>query len=240
MALSLGDSILLDASFQKLLKLTGLPNGLPTNSNAAFSLSDALAGGQITPDAILSALAGQQVVSQQFISQQVASSDAFSVQHNGARWHFGTGTNDWASSDGSTVSFAGAIAINGSRLDLRSASFTTFTLGSVGSAVFIVDASGNLTINGALSLADFVDDSATPGPRTLNAPRGKNTIASGAASVVITNSFVTTNSQILITLEANDVTATSVKSCIPGSGMFTLTVNANATANLKFAWTVIN
>lgn len=38
-------------------------------------------------------------------------SDAFSVATNGARVHFGTGANDYASSNGTTVTFAGPIAV---------------------------------------------------------------------------------------------------------------------------------
>lgn len=37
-------------------------------------------------------------------------SDAFKVSTNGARYHIGAGTNDYCSSDGTTVTFAGAVA----------------------------------------------------------------------------------------------------------------------------------
>lgn len=115
----------------------------------------------------------------------------------------------------------------------RSAADTIRTPGS-----FTVD--GALSTAGAFNLTSYTDDSATPGPRTVNKVRGKSAIAAGASSVVITNSFCTTNSQVVCTLEANDTTATFIKSSIASGTGFTLTVNANATAALKFSWHVIN
>jgi len=38
-----------------------------------------------------------------FVSTQASGSDAFAVTTNGARWHVGTGTNDYFTSDGTTV-----------------------------------------------------------------------------------------------------------------------------------------
>lgn len=46
------------------------------------------------------------------IIAQSAGSDAVKVSNNGARIHFGSGASDYASSDGTTVTFAGPVAVN--------------------------------------------------------------------------------------------------------------------------------
>ena len=91
-----------------------------------------------------------------------------------------------------------------------------------------------------LRVTNYIDDSATAGARTVNRSRGKNAIALGAASVVITNSLVTVNSQIICNLEFVDATLTFIKAVIPAAGSFTITGNANAAADTKFSWLVIN
>lgn len=91
-----------------------------------------------------------------------------------------------------------------------------------------------------LRLTSYTDDSATTGNRTVNRLRGKNAFAIGAATLTITNSLVTANSQIICTLEFIDATLTTILTAIPASGSFVVTANANATAATKFSWTVVN
>jgi len=92
-----------------------------------------------------------------------------------------------------------------------------------------------------LRLTNYIDDSATPGDRTVNRLRGKNAFAIGATSVVITNSLVTANSQVICTLEFSDATLTSILRVIPAAGSFTVTGSGiGATAATKFSWVVIN
>ncbi len=98
---------------------------------------------------------------------------------------------------------------------------------------------GNLEVSSNLRLTDYTDDSATAGNRTVNRLRGKNSVASGAASVTITNSLVTANSMVLVTLEFVDATSVA-KACIPGAGSFVLTLVSAATLDTKFSWLVIN
>lgn len=109
-----------------------------------------------------------------------------------------------------------------------------------GSATFDVASVGNLEVGGRLRLTNYIDDSATTGNRTVNRNRGKNAFAIGASSVTITNNLVTADSHIVCTLEFVDATLTQILTCIPGSGSFVATANANATAATKFSWTVIN
>lgn len=59
------------------------------------------------------ALAGSVVTALQFVSTQASGSDGFKVTTNGARFHVGTGATDYFSSDGTTVTFAGLVAVSG-------------------------------------------------------------------------------------------------------------------------------
>lgn len=52
----------------------------------------------------IGSFAGQVITALQFVSSQAAGSDAFKALTNGARWHIGTGANDYWSSDGTTIS----------------------------------------------------------------------------------------------------------------------------------------
>lgn len=78
------------------------------------------------------------------------------------------------------------------------------------------------------------------GAVTINKPAGSVNIALGAASVVVTNSLVTANSVVLVQLAFNDATLTSIKCVVSAAGSFTITGNANATAQTKVNFLVIN
>lgn len=99
---------------------------------------------------------------------------------------------------------------------------------------------GDLEVQTNLRLTSYTDDSATPGNRTVNKLRGKNSFAIGANAVTVTNSLVTANSQVVATLEFVDATLTTILTVIPAAGSFVITANANATAATKFSWCVIN
>lgn len=98
---------------------------------------------------------------------------------------------------------------------------------------------GTTLFNGAIT-ADTTDSSGTPGAATINKPSGKVAIAIGQSSVVVTNSLVTAASTVLAVLQFVDATATQILSVVPGSGSFTITANANATAATKVAFLVVN
>lgn len=99
---------------------------------------------------------------------------------------------------------------------------------------------GNLEVQTTLRCTNYIDDSGATGNRTVNRMRGKNAFAIGAAAVTITNSLVTANSTVLVSLEFIDATLTTILTVIPGAGSFVVTANANATAATKFSWVVIN
>lgn len=79
----------------------------------------------------------------------------------------------------------------------------------------------------------------TTGAQTIDKPAGSVNFAAGASSLVVTNSLVTTSSIILPVLQTNDATA-RIANVVPGSGSFTINLTANATAETKCAFVVIN
>jgi hypothetical protein len=81
------------------------------------------------------------------------------------------------------------------------------------------------------------DSSASPGAQTADRAIGKNAIAAGASSVVVTNNLVTAASVILITPHARDATCKELIA-VPAAGSFTVSGSANATAALAFSWEV--
>lgn len=96
----------------------------------------------------------------------------------------------------------------------------------------------NLYLTGAV-VQNGTDSTASPGAATINKPLGKSAIASGASSVVITNNTVVAASVILITPVDADATCTGLRVSSTGSGTFTVSCAANATATTKFNWSAI-
>lgn len=79
----------------------------------------------------------------------------------------------------------------------------------------------------------------TTGAQTINKPSGSVNFAAGQSSLVVTNSLVTTSSNIQATIGTNDATMHSAK-CVAGSGSFTIYPNANPTAETRVNFLVIN
>lgn len=82
-------------------------------------------------------------------------------------------------------------------------------------------------------------NSATIGAVTINNINGRCNIAAGGTSVVVTNSLVSASSNVLATIAQNDATAT-LKNVVAGSGSFTITLTAAATANTAVCFMVFN
>lgn len=87
--------------------------------------------------------------------------------------------------------------------------------------------------------ARFVDTSSTPGNATINAMRGRFSIAAASNTAVITNSFVTANSLVIPVVESADATLVAPR-CAPADGYFTFLGNAAATATCNIGFVVIN
>jgi hypothetical protein len=85
------------------------------------------------------------------------------------------------------------------------------------------------------------DSTGTPGNVTNNSPSGRASFAAAASSVVVTNSNVSANSIIQITLlGAADATLDRVVGVTVAAGSFTVIGNAAATAAKGFMFTIIN
>jgi len=113
-----------------------------------------------------------------------------------------------------------------------------------GTAAF--QSSANLTYNGSIftAKADIVVDKTitapgTTGAQTINKTTGSVNFAIAAASLVVTNSLVTTSSIILATVGTNDATMRSVQA-VAAAGSFTLYANAAATAETRVNFLVLN
>ena len=99
----------------------------------------------------------------------------------------------------------------------------------------------------AIAVADFLasmfDSTITPagttGARTINKNAGSVNFAASAASLVVTNSLVSTNSVILATVGSNDSTMKGVH-IIPAAGSFTIHGNALPTGETRVNFLVIN
>lgn len=80
----------------------------------------------------------------------------------------------------------------------------------------------------------------TAGAVTTNQMSGKAAIAAGAASVVVTHAQVVANSKITaqVSQSSADATLTSILRVTPAAGSFTITGNANATADTEVQWTI--
>lgn len=79
----------------------------------------------------------------------------------------------------------------------------------------------------------------TTGAQTINKPQGSVNFAASAASLVVTNSLVTTSSVIVASVATNDATMKDVQA-VAGSGSFTLYPNAVPTAETRVNFIVFN
>lgn len=86
---------------------------------------------------------------------------------------------------------------------------------------------------------DATDSSGSPGAATINKPSGQVAVDSGASSVVVTNSLVSTTSVVWAVLQ-DDTDALTVRSVVPASGSFTINLSGTTTAARKVGFIVFN
>lgn len=87
---------------------------------------------------------------------------------------------------------------------------------------------------------DRTDISGTPGNGTVNNQLGRAAFAAAASTVVVTDSRVTTASEIFVQLRTADATLTIARVTAQAAGNFTVTGNAAATAITAFSFLVVN
>lgn len=133
-----------------------------------------------------------------------------------------------------TLSATGALTANGANVNHSLAPTGTgnVTLGAAGTGSTTLTRLNSLTVLSA-------DTSGTPGNATINNLSGRAAFAAAGSTVVITNSTVTANSKVFVSLRAGDATLTTVR-VTPAAGSFTVTGNAAATAITIFDFLVVN
>jgi hypothetical protein len=112
---------------------------------------------------------------------------------------------------------------------------------------FWMDGNVKATVNEAsfaLNSLDFtgvnrtITAAATTGAQEINKSSGSVNFAAGATSLVVTNSLVTTNSVIFVTVATNDATFKSAQA-VAASGSFTIFADAAATAETRVNFIVM-
>lgn len=93
--------------------------------------------------------------------------------------------------------------------------------------------------DGQIALLATNTAAGTTGAQTINRPSGTVNFAAAATSLVVTNSLCTTSSIVFATIRTNDATAV-IKNVVPGSGSFTINLNAAATAETSVGFLIIN
>jgi hypothetical protein len=94
-------------------------------------------------------------------------------------------------------------------------------------------------LRGGINLNKTVTAAGTTGAQTINNPTGSVNFAAAATSLVVTNSLVTANSIIQLTVASNDATMKSAVA-VAGAGSFTIYPNANPTAETRVNFTITN
>lgn len=94
-------------------------------------------------------------------------------------------------------------------------------------------------LTGDVKTDKTITPSGTNGAQTINQTSGSVNFAIGATSLVVTNSLVTANSVIQVTIANNDASFTSIQ-ITQTAGSFTIFANAPATAACRVNFTVTN
>lgn len=96
--------------------------------------------------------------------------------------------------------------------------------------------------DGGMDVPKTVTAGGTTGARTINTMSGTVNFAAAAASLVVTNSLVSTTSVIICTVGTNDTTMKSALAVAgsPGVGQFTIYPNAAPTAETRVNFILIN
>ena len=98
---------------------------------------------------------------------------------------------------------------------------------------------GAISLTTNLTLPKTITSAGTTGAQTINKLTGTVNFAIGAASLVVTNSFVDANSVINCTIGTNDATMKSVQA-IAAAGSFTIYPNAVPTAETRVNFRLTN
>lgn len=116
---------------------------------------------------------------------------------------------------------------------------TTGYAGSLIDAQVAGAARFKVTSAGRIDLDTTTTAGGTTGAQTINKPTGTVNFATAAATLVVTNSLVSTTSLVFCEVRTNDATAI-IKNVVPAAGSFTITLNAAATGETSVGFIVFN
>ena len=118
-----------------------------------------------------------------------------------------------------------------------------FTLGNASALMKFQAAGGGnlitLSSAGSITLDRTNTAGGTTGNQTINKMAGSVNFAIAATAITVTNSLVSTTSNIIAVAQTNDATG-YVKNVVPGAGSFVINLVAGATAETRVAFWVFN
>lgn len=176
-----------------------------------------------------------------FTATQTTGNDAFVVQANGARVHFGAGASDFASSDGTTVTFAGPVTAAGALqtsagIDITSGRSFLTSAANAGVAV--------LGTNGILQFTSLIAQNTAP---TVSAGAGASvtanngtfafTINLGAAAQTGTITLPTASTGWVVYMQDVTTPASFVLSQTGGTATTATFTCYSRTTGLAINWT---
>lgn len=103
-----------------------------------------------------------------------------------------------------------------------------------------IDGTGTIIAGHGINLDRTITAIGTTGNQTINKAAGTINVAAGAATVTLTNSFITANSIPIPVVRTADATCTFIKSFVPGAGSAVIAMNANCTAATSIGWIITN
>ena len=111
----------------------------------------------------------------------------------------------------------------------------------------VVNTTGDLTVGGTVTTNGLNDSNngsninTAGGDTTIDSMSGRFRILSGFdTDVIISNSFVTSNSIVICTITSANINGTFIQSAIPSNGSFTVTIDAGVGYDLDINFLIIN
>lgn len=157
---------------------------------------------------------------------------------------FTTGDSDRTLTMGGAITTAADLITSGANsLTFTTTAATNVTLPTTGTLSSLAGTESlsnkTMTATGKISFDATNTAGGTTGAQTINKPSGTVNFAAAATTLVVTNSFVSANSIVIAVVRTADATAT-IKSVVPASGSFTITLGSAATAETSVGFVVFN